>query len=320
MINLRSSVVFTALFLCFFCDTNYSYARKAKHKAKHKIQDAPVADFRQQLFAEFPIPPTFENPCSQLCTYDQFLSEQYSFWSNELLLQPHFHRKNWEWCYILQVLFQNGKLNNNSRGLGFGVGREPLPAVLAKYGCSVVATDQCEELAKKSGWLDSTQYSSHVQELFMEALCPKDDFFKRVSFEEVDMNAIPEHLQDFDFTWSSCSLEHLGTLEKGLEFILNSLRCLKSGGVAVHTTEFNLSSNLDTVVSGSTVIYRKKDLDYLMGKIKEQGHTVLPLNLNPGSAPLDLHIDFPPYSNQGHLKLSLLNYISTSVGIIIIKN
>ena len=47
--------------------------------------------------------------------------------------------------------------------------------------------------------------------------------------------------------WSSCSLEHLGSISHGIEFILNSLKCLKQHGVAVHTTEFNLSSNEETL-------------------------------------------------------------------------
>lgn len=310
MVFYRFSRVFTVLVLFFFYSGDYSFADQVRKKD----------DFRDQLLAQFPNPPSFDSPCSQLCTFDQFQSDQYSFWSNEMHLKPLFHRKYWEWCYILQVLARNGKLGNGYRGLGFGVGKEPLPSILAKYGCSVVATDQSEDLARKSGWSASSEHPHQLQELYYENLCSKEDFFSRVSFEEVDMNDVPESLQNFDFTWSSCSLEHLGSLEKGIEFILNSLKCLKSGGIAVHTTEFNLSSNTSTVSSGLTVIYRESDLKYMIQKISEQGHTIIPLNLNPGLAPLDMYVDFPPYSPYGHLKLALLDYISTSVGVIIIKN
>ena len=32
-------------------------------------------------------------------------------------------------------------------------------------------------------------------------------------------------------------------------------RCIKRGGVAVHTTEFNLSSNEETVENGNSALY-----------------------------------------------------------------
>lgn len=76
------------------------------------------------------------------------------------------------------------------------------------------------------------------------------------------MNAINANLQDYDFCWSSCALEHLGDLRRGFDFIINSVeKTLKVGGIACHTTEFNLSPNDTTVASGPTVLYRRKDLD-----------------------------------------------------------
>lgn len=69
------------------------------------------------------------------------------------------------------------------------------------------------------------------------------------------MNNMPEkYNNDFDFIWSSCALEDLSALEHGIKFILNSLRMLKPGGIAVHTKEFNVSSNFETIESGETVL------------------------------------------------------------------
>ncbi len=297
-------------FLCF--SVNYSYA--------YNTEDFKHHAFRNQLLTEFPHLPSFEAPCSQLCTFEQFQSEQCLYWFKEMNVKLTFHRKYWEWCYILQVLSQHGKLGEGKRGIGFGVGKEPLPSVFAKYGCSITATDQSAESAIQKGWLNSSEQPFQLEELYRPDICSREVYFSRVSYEEADMNAIPVHFEDFDFTWSSCSLEHLGTIEKGIEFILNSLHCLKKGGIAVHTTEFNLVSNTDTVLSGPTVLYRKQDLERLIHAITELGHTVIPLNLNPGIAPLDVYVDWPPYSVYGHLKLALLDYVATSVGIIVIKN
>ena len=51
------------------------------------------------------------------------------------------HRKQWEWCYIAQVLACAGMNQPGRRGLGFGVGTEPIVAYLASTGSAIVATD-----------------------------------------------------------------------------------------------------------------------------------------------------------------------------------
>ena len=37
----------------------------------------------------------------------------------------------------------------------------------------------------------------------------------------------------FDFVWSACAFEHLGSILNGLEFVVNSVKCLKPGGVVL---------------------------------------------------------------------------------------
>jgi hypothetical protein len=53
-----------------------------------------------------------------------------------------YNRKLWEWAYIAEAVTQAGLLEPGRRALGFGVGTEPLPAIFASYGLSVLATDQ----------------------------------------------------------------------------------------------------------------------------------------------------------------------------------
>jgi hypothetical protein len=59
---------------------------------------------------------------------------------------------------------------------------------------------------------------------------------------------------------SSCALEHLGTLDGGLDFIVRSAELHFPGGVAVHTTKFNVLSNNSTIEHGENVIYRRRDI------------------------------------------------------------
>lgn len=131
------------------------------------------------------------------------------------------------------------------------------------------------------------------------------------------MNHIPESLTDFDFCWSACALEHLGSIEKGLAFIERTVSCLKPGGWAIHTTEFNLSSNTHTVDHLDTVLFRKQDLDELALRLTAQGHKVAPLNYDPGDGIIDRYIDVAPYRDVPHLKIALAGYAATSIGIIV---
>ena len=257
---------------------------------------------------------------SQICTADQFKTEEYQFWVDEMKENHRFHRKQWEFVYILKALYERGMLMPGKRGVGFGVGQEPLPAIMAKYGVDVLATDLAPSQAEKAGWLKSGQYLDSLEKLNDRGICDQLVFKDRVRWEYADMNAIPpEWRMQFDFVWSSCALEHTGSLESGLEFIVNSMDLLKSGGVAVHTTEFNLSSNESTIETGGSVIYRKKDIGKLVDTLRKKGY-IIDINFYfDDQDELDRHIDAPPYSDDKHIRLNLENYVSTSIGLIIQK-
>src|SRR5438034_11847444 len=74
-----------------------------------------------------------------------------------------------------------------------------------------------------------------------------------------------------NFVWSSCSFEHLGTLEQGLTFVERAMDIVTDGGVAVHTTEYNVRSNTATIDSGPTVIYRRRDIEGLARRLGAKG-------------------------------------------------
>jgi len=228
------------------------------------------------------------------------------------------HRKLWEWAYISQALFERGFLKPGNRGLVFAVGQEPLPALFASFGCEILATDLRTEDAVGKSWLETDQHSSGLADLVKPEILPESDFRRLVSFRFVDMTRIDADLQGFDFVWSSCSLEHLGTLDRGREFIFNSLKCLRPGGLAVHTTEFNLSSNDDTKEEGQDVIYRRRDLEEIGRALQEQGHSI-DLDFTRGDGPFDRHVDRGPFKLDVHLRLEIWGYVCTSFGLIIQK-
>lgn len=256
---------------------------------------------------------------SQICSHEQFETPAYLRWVSEIHEQPKHHRKQWEFVYILKALHERGMLAPGKKGVGFGVGIEPLPSTMAKYGAEVLATDLGEEDAVKAGWAESGQHLKKLEALNARGICEPEQFRRLVTSQNVDMNAIPKSIVGYDFTWSSCALEHTGSLQSGLDFIENSLKTLKPGGIAVHTTEFNVSSNEETVEVGQSVIYRKKDLEAFAEKLRKQGHEIHINFFYDERDPLDRYIDVPPYSQDNHVRLQLLGYVSTSIGLIIKK-
>lgn len=263
--------------------------------------------------------PSLLNPVSQLCTQNQFDEDIYKYWLKEIKENKCYHRKQWEFIYILQAVATNGLLTSGKKAIGFGVGKEPLPAVFAKNGVTVLGTDLNTEFARSSGWVNTNQHAANLDDLNNRDICDPKEFIKLVDFQFLDMNQIPIHLVDFDFCWSSCAFEHLGSLEAGIKFVENSLKCLKPGGLAVHTTEFNCLSDKHTIESGDTVLFRKRDILELETRLKKNGHNLY-LNLNLGDQEIDRYIDIPPYTSNYHLKLQISEYTTTSLGIIIQKS
>ncbi len=254
----------------------------------------------------------------QACTQATLTSSAFRRWTGELRESPeNMHRKIWEWDYIAQALHERGMLAPRRRGLGFAVGREPLAALFASYGCDVVATDADSAEALRSGWAQSGQHAASAADLNARGICPADVFARAVTFRAVDMTRIPADLTGFDFVWSSCAIEHLGTIALGRRFMTEMMRCLKPGGVAVHTTEFNVSSNADTIEAGHDVIFRKRDLVEMAAELLALGYEVRPFDFSVGNHPIDQFVDQPPYKGQPHLKLRLGPFVSTSFGLIV---
>lgn len=261
--------------------------------------------------------PTLADPVSQGCTAAQFDEPVYERWIKEMRFKPQRHRKQWEFVYILQALYRYGMLRPGARGIGFGVGVERLPAVMAARGCSILATDLSVIDPRSQEWSKTAEHATSIETLRFPKICADDIFDRQMSFRAVDMNAIDRDLTGFDFTWSSCALEHLGSIEAGLAFIRNSIGCLTYGGLAVHTTEFNLSSNTDTIDNQGTVLFRKQDLERIAVDLISRGHFVAQFKYDFGESPADIHVDTPPYSTNDHLKIMLGEYVTTSFGIIV---
>ena len=246
--------------------------------------------------------PTLARPESQLCTRSQYDESHYRSACRLLREVPTMRRRQWEYVYVLRCLEVAGMLQVGRRGLALGCEGDPLVAVVAAQGCDVVATDRTVDRIAGN-------------RLNARGVCGVDEFRARVTQRSVDTHTIPDDLQGFDFVWSCSSAERQGSCAAAIDFLARSLRCLRPGGLAVHTTAFNLASNEETLESRELCALRRQDVERLVDQLSRDGRSAWPLNLNPGDTPVDRFVDSPPYRGEPHLRVRYGRFVVTSLGI-----
>jgi len=264
---------------------------------------------------------------SRGCVQSDFHEDWFLYWCDSARFARSYHRKLWEHAFVLQTLYSLDQLSAGKKGLGFGVGLEPEPSLMAARGVEVLATDLDTSEAARRGWTATDQHAPNIKRMHRPDIVPLEKFEEHVRFRPVDMNEIPSDLDgQFDFCWSSCALEHLGSIRKGLDFIHNAMRTLKPGGYAVHTTEYNYMRDEMTLDNWPTVLFRRRDLELVAAELSAAGHYVYPFDFDVLRSPLDFLIDVPPYPHEGggavadfHLRLAVDGFAATSFGIVVRK-
>jgi hypothetical protein len=203
---------------------------------------------------------------------------------------PHniFYRKNWEYLFILKQFDFWAKGKNNISAYGFGCGLERLPLFFCDRS-KVIVTDAPPDVAKDC-WKDTKQY---LDQSFYQRFGDKFNL-ENISFDWHDMKNIDLTTPKQDFIWSASSLEHLGSIEESIKFVVESSKLLTERGIAVHCTEYNMSSNEETRTSGDSVYFR---------------HTLHPYNS---------YVDKPPYlCKPSHMRVWFDSFKLTSFGFIV---
>lgn len=264
---------------------------------------------------------------SHALVYSDFDTSWYKRWAKELKQNKDNldgfkikSNKFWQNAVMAQVLYENDLLKDGIKGIGFGVGKERLPALFAKYGVKVTATDQDFNTQKAKHW-QKDELATGLHSLNRINICDNNTFKKNVSYLAVDMNKVSKGLHSsFNFVWSNCALGHLGSIETGIQFILNSAKCLVPGGVAVHTTEVNVIDNTNTVDNNpQTVIFRPRDINKLHKRLLQEGLELSSLKLNFGSTKDDKKISISPEFGNDYSKLQVGGHIITQVVLVIKK-
>lgn len=260
--------------------------------------------------------PTLSRPF----VYSDLETDWYKKWSKELKQNvanrgkfENNANKFWQNAIIAEQLQRDGHLEPGKSGLVFGVGEERLPALFAKHGASITATDQSYDEKKAQQWTND-QLAKGLKSLNRLAICKPEDFKRLVTFEPADMAAIPKKYTDsFDFVWSNCALGHLGSIAKGLRFIELSAACLKPGGTAVHTTELNFLSDEETLNNAETVFFRLKDILGVQTKLTKAGYVCEPFVLQLQTSPKDLEFTLKPAWGTRYSKILFDGYMATQI-------
>jgi hypothetical protein len=226
-------------------------------------------------------------------------------------------RKCWEYTFVIHRLLESGRVKPGSRGLVFGVGKERLPAVFAGMGSEIVASDAPIDGCSENEWTLRS-----LAEIRFTDIVDGEVFDSKVSCKACNMNDIQPELAEFDFNWSCSCFQHLGSIEAGMQFVINAVeKTLRVGGVGVHTTELNLSSNTTTIEGNDLVLYRRRDIEELVKRLRDRGHFVNPFIVAPASHYHDFQVTLPPYDrvkpNSPHLKFLWGDHVFTSVGIVV---
>jgi hypothetical protein len=243
---------------------------------------------------------------SQICRAEDFDTEWFKMRKAELG-EPYSNwgmiRKLWEFCIIAQIIKEEGDRVYNvgfdtstHYALGFGCGTDPIARWIRHYQNykDVIASD----------------IEVHFNQL------------------QIDMRDIPKEYRDerYHLIWSSCALEHIGGRKAGIDFIFNSLECLKPGGLAVHTTEFNFDpiigkdKKYQTIDAKDLCLYLEDDLLDLEARLKKEGHHLWPLDLKQGNRSEDKYIDPEPYYSTGiHINLYVNKHHPTTSVLLVIR-
>lgn len=172
------------------------------------------------------------NLTSKLCdAADWFRPDILEIITNELREVPRFHRKQWESAMIFRSLRQSGKLRSDSVGLSMGGGKELILYSLAPHLKQLVVTDLYDT---QTAW-DCAKTDDPDAFIKQNKPFPVDD--TKLKALQMDMRDLQFPDRTFDFCYSTCAVEHIGTREDFLQHFNEVSRVLKDDGVYVFTTE-----------------------------------------------------------------------------------
>jgi FkbM family methyltransferase len=281
-----------------------------KHRSYEKwcnliLKDLVPPSIHQLTFSQRPRSRTDWK--SEVISEDRFKQENFFIWTSLLRDKPRLHSKQFQNYAIMEGA--NSVLDLDyapKKAIGFGVGIEPIPAALAKIGFHVTATDYLDGEISEA-WKNTEQLIESPSDLNSRGILTPDEFEELITFINMDMNSIPSEFHEaFHFVWSSCALGHIGGYKQGLEFLVNSANLLMPGGIAIHSTELDVSPGTDKYDSPTLSLYRLEDLIECVEALRRNGFTVAELDIDrKWNGKSEKFVDSEPWGERPHLRIDV---------------
>jgi SAM-dependent methyltransferase len=182
----------------------------------------------------------FERRLCKTCNIEDWYGEDWLSILDDIGLgyqrnEQRRHRKAWEWVHGLYGLRRLGFLDDQTRALGVGAGKEHVIYYLANHVRRVIATD----IYGEGGFKDDTaprEMLTHPQKY-----APFPYRHDRLSVRHMNGRKLDFDADSFDVVFSFSSIEHFGGHIAAAEAVREMGRVLRPGGVAVISTELILN-------------------------------------------------------------------------------
>lgn len=222
-------------------------------------------------------------------------------------------RKAWEYLYLWRQFRGWAQTKEDLVCLGYGCGNERIPYMLANDPrvARVIVTD---EPTGAEQWVGTNQYIGSLGEATSLAhrYCPGNE--PKITYAGLDMKTAWE-APAADFVWSASSLEHLGSMDASIDFLVEATLKLNPGGLSAHCTEYN-TDGVTTRMSGDSIYFRREDLERLRETCQAARIEVGLFDLTNYHHPYNSYVDQSPYpAHPAHMRLRFDSYVITSIGI-----
>ena len=228
--------------------------------------------------------PTLADPVTQIATGEQLREPVVGGWMARLRPKGVSGPEHWRKVYTLQALRRYGMLEEGALGVGFERSASGMPAALAALGTRVVAVFPARPGAQPKP-------AALKRDLADRAPCSKAVFDANVSARIASWRRLPPDLANFDYLWSSRANEVLYSVAAAAQFVEDSMRCLRPGGLAIHTFGYDLAPSGRSIPSSKRVMMQQGDIERIALLLVSRGHEVAQFKidasdpiLNPGFA------------------------------------
>ncbi len=198
------------------------------------MRETPSEAARRHIAELAALPSTIPHE-QKLCDAKDWHDPRINYVIRHVLRQnPFLFSRQWQHAHVYSILARRNRLGADRRGISFGAGREPLTYAVANAVDHLLATDLYDP---ESTWR-TARTADPAAFLLAEPSLPVD--LARLEVKRMDMRAIDAPEGAFDFAYSICAFEHIGTDPDFVRHLTGVRRILKPGGVYVMTTELRL--------------------------------------------------------------------------------